>query len=62
MGNSLAVQWLGLCAFTRIQFLVTELRSHKLRRDQKGICILFKLTKITKKGIKYNNSNTCLLF
>ena len=34
-GNSLAVRWLGLCAFTpvkgggRVQFLVGELKSHK---------------------------------
>ena len=29
-GNSLAVQWLGLCAFTAwVQSLVGELRSHK---------------------------------
>ena len=33
MGNSLAVQWLGLCAFTArawVQSLVRELRPHKL--------------------------------
>ena len=31
-GNSLVVQWLGLCAFTaraQVQSLVRELRSHK---------------------------------
>ena len=31
-GDSLAVQWLGLCTFTvraRVPFLVKELRSHK---------------------------------
>ena len=33
LGNSLAVQWLGLCAYTAralVRSLVTELRSHKL--------------------------------
>ena len=32
IGNSLALQWLGLCALTagaRVQSLVGELRSHK---------------------------------
>ena len=34
LGNSLAVQWLGLTAFSavaRVQSLVRELRSHKTR-------------------------------
>ena len=38
--SSLAVQWLGLCAFTAVsqfQSLVGELRSHKLQRVVKKI-------------------------
>ena len=36
LGNSLVVQWLGLCAFTtRVQPLVQELRSHKSPAQQK---------------------------
>ena len=48
-GNSLAVQWLGLCAFTAegwVRFLVWELRSHKLHSTAKNKKQKKKLTNI----------------
>ena len=46
IGNSLAVQWLGLVTFTagaQVQSLVGELRSHKLHRvAKKKKCLLMK--------------------